>query len=172
HPCLPGAVDVRMKSGGPWNLRGLHPEARAAARDAARRSGMSVGEWLNSVVEPTEAEDDETWRPADAEERFADRSARRSKEEFRERDAQRQPEPSRREDRSDERRRKSRQDDNRMFEQDRDRLPRHRDRESDAPQWRASGGESEPGTRHRNRRHRFRDREADESPSQYVPAAD
>ena len=45
-----------MKSGGPWNLRGLRPEAREAARAAARRSGMSVGEWLNSVIEP--ADDD------------------------------------------------------------------------------------------------------------------
>ena len=43
-----------MKSGGPWNLRGLRPEARAAAREAARRSGMSVGEWLNAVIRPAE----------------------------------------------------------------------------------------------------------------------
>jgi len=43
-----------MKSGGPWNLRGLRPEARAAAREAARRSGMSVGEWLNTVIRPAE----------------------------------------------------------------------------------------------------------------------
>ncbi len=41
-----------MKSGGPWNLRGLRPETREAARDAARRSGMSVGEWLNDVIRP------------------------------------------------------------------------------------------------------------------------
>ncbi len=67
-----------MKSGGPWNLRGLRPEARQAARDAARRSGMSVGEWLNGVidtdepeyVEPTryadyDDEDDEAYRPRD-----------------------------------------------------------------------------------------------------------
>lgn len=51
-----------MKSGGPWNLRGLRPEARAAAREAARRSGMSVGEWLNTVIEPI-AEEDEDWWP-------------------------------------------------------------------------------------------------------------
>jgi localization factor PodJL len=163
-----------MKSGGPWNLRGLRPEARAAVRDAARRSGMSVGEWLNTVIEPTEAEDDETWRSADAEERSADRSVRRSREEFRDREARRQPEPSRRprEDRSDEPHRKGPQDDDRMFEQDRDRLPRHREREPDEGQWRARTGESEPRTRHRNRGHRFRDREADESQSQFVPASD
>ena len=133
-----------MKSGGPWNLRGLRPDARAAARDAARRSGMSVGEWLNTVIEPTEAEDDETWRSNDGEERSADRSVRRSREEFRDREARRQEEPPqrRREYVSDEPRRKSPQDDNdRMVEQDRDRMPRHRDRESDERQWRARTGE-------------------------------
>jgi len=45
-----------MKSGGPWNLRGLRPETREAARDAARRSGMSVGEWLNSVIQRGDAD--------------------------------------------------------------------------------------------------------------------
>ncbi len=39
-----------MKSGGPWNLRGLRPETLAAARDAARRSGVSVGEWLDDLI--------------------------------------------------------------------------------------------------------------------------
>ena len=47
-----------MKSGGPWNLRGLRPEAREAARDAARQSGMSVGEWLNSVIQQRDDDDD------------------------------------------------------------------------------------------------------------------
>ena len=45
-----------MKSGGPWNLKGLRPEARETARTAARRSGMSVGEWLNDVIEPDDEE--------------------------------------------------------------------------------------------------------------------
>jgi localization factor PodJL len=39
-----------MKLGGPWNLRGLRPETVETAREAARRSGMSVGEWLNNVI--------------------------------------------------------------------------------------------------------------------------
>ncbi len=56
-----------MKSGGPWNLRGLRPEARAAAREAARRSGMSVGEWLNDVIQPADEEDDGSWWSADFE---------------------------------------------------------------------------------------------------------
>jgi localization factor PodJL len=53
-----------MKSGGPWNLRGLRPEARETARGAARRSGVSVGEWLNSVIE-TEDDGNEPARSAE-----------------------------------------------------------------------------------------------------------
>src|SRR5215831_20455771 len=40
-----------MKSGGPWNLRGLRPQTVEAAREAARRSGRSLGEWLNDLIE-------------------------------------------------------------------------------------------------------------------------
>lgn len=39
-----------MKSGVPWSLKGIRPEAREAAREAAQRSGMPLGEWLNSVI--------------------------------------------------------------------------------------------------------------------------
>jgi localization factor PodJL len=53
-----------MKSGGPWNLRGLRPEALAAARDAARRSGVSVGEWLNELIEQSDDYDRASLRPA------------------------------------------------------------------------------------------------------------
>jgi localization factor PodJL len=40
-----------MKSGGSWNLRGLRPQTVEAAREAARRSGRSLGEWLNDLIE-------------------------------------------------------------------------------------------------------------------------
>ena len=46
-------------------FRGLRPEAREAARDAARRSGMSVGEWLNNVIQPRDDDDGEPMRSAD-----------------------------------------------------------------------------------------------------------
>lgn len=39
-----------MKLGVPWHIKGVHPNARVSAREAARRAGMSVGEWLNSVI--------------------------------------------------------------------------------------------------------------------------
>jgi localization factor PodJL len=39
-----------MKSGMGWRVKGVRPEARETAREAARRSGMSVGEWLDTVI--------------------------------------------------------------------------------------------------------------------------
>ena len=39
-----------MRFGVPWSVKGVRPEARETAREAARRSGMSLGEWLNSVI--------------------------------------------------------------------------------------------------------------------------
>jgi localization factor PodJL len=39
-----------MTSGVPWQVEGVGAEARETAREAARRSGMSVGEWLDSVI--------------------------------------------------------------------------------------------------------------------------
>jgi localization factor PodJL len=65
-----------MKSGGPWNLRGLRPDARATAHEAARRSGMSVGEWLNTVIQP--ANEDDGDRAADFDRELEDRSQRGS----------------------------------------------------------------------------------------------
>jgi localization factor PodJL len=37
-------------TGAPWHVKGVRPEARETARQAARRSGLSVGRWLNSVI--------------------------------------------------------------------------------------------------------------------------
>ena len=39
-----------MKPGIPWSVKGIEAEAREAAKYAARRSGMTLGEWLNSVI--------------------------------------------------------------------------------------------------------------------------
>ncbi len=39
-----------MTSGAPWQVEGIGAEARETAREAARRSGMSVGEWLDSMI--------------------------------------------------------------------------------------------------------------------------
>lgn len=34
----------------PWQVKGVAPAARETAHEAARRSGLSVGEWLNTVI--------------------------------------------------------------------------------------------------------------------------
>src|ERR1700719_3651499 len=46
-----------MKFGVPWSVKGIRPEARETAKEAARRSGVSLGEWLNSVILHQAAED-------------------------------------------------------------------------------------------------------------------
>ena len=46
-----------MKFGVPWSVKGIRPEARESAREAARRSGMSLGEWLNATILEQAAED-------------------------------------------------------------------------------------------------------------------
>jgi localization factor PodJL len=39
-----------MNKAVPWSIKGVDFNAREAAKEAARRSGMSLGEWLNSVI--------------------------------------------------------------------------------------------------------------------------
>lgn len=39
-----------MTSGTPWSVKGIDPRARAMAKTAARRQGMTLGEWLNRVI--------------------------------------------------------------------------------------------------------------------------
>lgn len=39
-----------MKPGIPWSVKGIEPEARVVAKRAARRAGITLGEWLNSVI--------------------------------------------------------------------------------------------------------------------------
>jgi len=39
-----------MKFSVPWSVKGIQPEARETAREAARRSGLSLSDWLNTVI--------------------------------------------------------------------------------------------------------------------------
>src|SRR6202000_2733430 len=39
-----------MRADIPWNVAGIPPEAREAARAAARREGLSVGEWMTRRI--------------------------------------------------------------------------------------------------------------------------
>ncbi|MDO8420796.1 MAG: peptidoglycan-binding protein [Parvibaculum sp.] len=39
-----------MRPGVPWSVKGIEPEAREAAKQAARRAGVTLGAWLNQVI--------------------------------------------------------------------------------------------------------------------------
>jgi len=34
----------------PWSIRGVHPEVRNAALAAAKREGVTIGEWLDRAI--------------------------------------------------------------------------------------------------------------------------
>ena len=72
-----------MKSGAPWQLSGVTRQTRQAAREAARRAGMSVGEWLDSVIaQSTQADELQNERPAE----YDDEHAYSAEREYREQD--------------------------------------------------------------------------------------
>ena len=43
-------VGVSMKFGLPWSVKDLRPDARATAQEAARRAGLPLDEWLNTLI--------------------------------------------------------------------------------------------------------------------------
>ena len=47
-----------MSAGAPWSVKGIDPKAREVAKDLARRSGMTLGEWLNQMIMEGDGEDD------------------------------------------------------------------------------------------------------------------
>jgi localization factor PodJL len=60
-----------MSAGAPWSVKGIDPKAREVAKDLARRSGMTLGEWLNRVILEDDVPEDVT-----SEDHFADRAPR------------------------------------------------------------------------------------------------
>ena len=46
-----------MSAAAPWSVKGIEPRAREIAKDLARRSGMTLGEWPSEMIsENSEAE--------------------------------------------------------------------------------------------------------------------
>ena len=39
-----------MSANAPWSVKGIDAKAREVAKDLARRSGMTLGEWLNQMI--------------------------------------------------------------------------------------------------------------------------
>lgn len=62
-----------MTAGAPWSVKGIDPKAREVAKDLARRSGMTLGEWLNRVILEDDVPEDVT-----SEDHFSDRAPRAS----------------------------------------------------------------------------------------------
>jgi hypothetical protein len=58
-------------SGAPWSVKGIDPKAREVAKDLARRSGMTLGEWLNHVILEDDLPED-----ASSEEQITERPTR------------------------------------------------------------------------------------------------
>lgn len=46
-----------MSAPAPWSVKGIDPKAREIAKDLARRSGMTLGEWLNTIIMDGPGED-------------------------------------------------------------------------------------------------------------------
>ncbi len=63
-----------MKPGIPWSVKGIEPEVREAAKHAARKAGLTLGEWLNTVIldQSEEAGAEKPAETAAAEEYFGD----------------------------------------------------------------------------------------------------
>jgi localization factor PodJL len=49
----------------PWSVKGVQPRTREAAKDLARREGLTLGEWLNRLIGDVD-EDGNTDAPSDA----------------------------------------------------------------------------------------------------------
>ena len=69
----------------PWSIKGVDPDAREAARDAALREGMTLGQWLKQTIEIHAAEKgldafclDDDERAAAVKERLARMAAHRA----------------------------------------------------------------------------------------------
>src|ERR1700748_2815869 len=53
-----------MTAGGPWSVKGIDPKTREIAKDLARRSGMTLGEWLTQIIAEDTSEDAPASGPA------------------------------------------------------------------------------------------------------------
>lgn len=67
-----------MSAAAPWSVKGIEPRAREIAKDLARRSGMTLGEWLNTMI-MEDGDDDEGVVPLSRRPHAADSVERRGR---------------------------------------------------------------------------------------------
>ena len=61
-----------MRSGVPWSVKGIEPEAREAAKQAARRAGVTLGAWLNQVIMDTGTDEVGLQEPSAMQSRYSE----------------------------------------------------------------------------------------------------
>jgi len=66
-----------VSAAAPWSVKGIDPKAREIAKDLARRSGLTLGEWLNSMI--IEDADDDGYTPLPRRSHAADAFERRGR---------------------------------------------------------------------------------------------
>ena len=67
-----------MSAAAPWSVKGIEPRAREIAKDLARRSGMTLGEWLNTMI-MEDGDDEESVVPLSRRPHAADSYERRGR---------------------------------------------------------------------------------------------
>ena len=67
-----------MSAAAPWSVKGIDPKAREIAKDLARRSGMTLGEWLNSMI-MEDGDEEELFTPLSRRTHAADAFDRRGR---------------------------------------------------------------------------------------------
>jgi localization factor PodJL len=67
-----------VSAAAPWSVKGIEPRAREIAKDLARRSGMTLGEWLNTMI-MEDGDDEEGVVPLSRRPHAADSYERRSR---------------------------------------------------------------------------------------------
>jgi len=67
-----------VSAAAPWSVKGIEPKAREIAKDLARRSGMTLGEWLNTII-MEDGDDDEGIVPLSRRPHAADSYERRGR---------------------------------------------------------------------------------------------
>ena len=63
----------------PWSVKGIEPKAREIAKDLARRSGMTLGEWLNTIILEDSDDDEGGFTPLSRRSHAADSIDRRGR---------------------------------------------------------------------------------------------
>lgn len=63
----------------PWSVKGIEPKAREIAKDLARRSGMTLGEWLNTIIMEDSDDDESGFTPLSRRSHAADSIDRRGR---------------------------------------------------------------------------------------------